>query len=218
MSPPSTPGPEECTRVARAEAIEYFEKLIKEGARPPKALQLEPGPYDPEYSDEELHPLGHFTFETIQFMQALDRWREFRKWQKAWRKTPEHFTKLQNNIRSWREERGFLDETVLSLLPECQTKLTEWKEYHGYQQSRVKKWERKFSAAKRAFELVREKMNAGHPCWEEFSGHESYLSFTKRKYEEAGPVLEWIEQELPVVVAESGSEEPKQLASVSDKV
>ena len=218
ISPPCTPGPEECTQATRAEAIENFEILLKEGARPPKALQLDPGPHDPTRSDEKLHPLAHFTYEAYIFQQAIERWREFRKWQKAWRKTPEHFIRLKEHINEWRQERGFLDELILLIRPEHQTKLNEWKEYHGYQHSRVQKWERRLKAAQKAFDLAREKLAAGIPCRDEFWARESQVAHAKRKYEEAGPVLEWVERELPIVAAESDLKGQEQSRCSSNKV
>ena len=102
--------------------------------------------------------------------------------------------------------------------PEHQTKLNEWKEYHGYQHSRVKKWERRLEAAQKALKLVRERVSAGEFCREQFWGREGQLSFATRKYEEAKPILEWVEQELPTVISEGGLGEREQFEYGSIKV
>ena len=202
-----TPGPEESAPVVRAETIEHFNKLVEEGGRPPRDIQLDSA-CNPNTTDEEIYL----------FRQALERWRLFRAWQRDWRTTPTTFENLGKKVRQWRQERGFHEKVHLLSEIGQQTKLDEWKEYHAYQISEFKFWSGKTMKAQKQLDAVEQESCAETPRWLEHWQCKDELSSAMRQLEMVTPILSWIEAELPKIALEAGVEVERQVVHDVAKV
>ena len=198
-----TPGAELSVEENQNKTIECYETLLQEGGRPPKSVQIDPGPWSWSTSMER-HIVRHIDHQLHFFEEELKRWRAFRKWQRHVRETPERFAKTQQNIREWRQRRRFEDEVELALIPEQQTKLNEWKEHHGFQLSKMIPRIKKIRAFKERRIQIKKRIENGKNCQLELSGLEFRISCDESQHrEEAKPILIWIESQLPIVAGEA---------------
>ena len=130
------------------------------------------------------------------FEEELNRWQVFRKWQKSVRETPEKFAKSQQSITQQRLDYGLADELTLELDLNQQSRLSDWKEYHGFQLAVVKKWTDKYKKARGAEKTANS--SETRPRWL----IERQFDVAKQQLKCMTKVLKWIEQEIPKVAQE----------------
>ncbi|MCJ1304426.1 hypothetical protein MMC08_007238 [Hypocenomyce scalaris] len=130
-------GPEEAAEETRAEAYEYYNKLTQAGGRPSRPIQSDPGPWDPSLGDEELHGTSHWEKELRRYMNELERWENFRKYQQAIRKNPEKFRGSIERACEYQSKRGIDVHLDSQFQVEEQTMLDTWKEYYLYEHRKL---------------------------------------------------------------------------------
>ncbi|KAI9759980.1 MAG: hypothetical protein M1840_002757 [Geoglossum simile] len=184
-SPASTvvPDPPKPEAILRARKDDY-DTLILEGGIPYY--------YDPEdYSEHWPRATGYedTPWSTAGLRSQLEDWRKFREYQQKVREDPEKFLRYQVTLHEYRREKGFESDVQLHRDLEQQTKLDNWKEYHGFKNYYKLQLER---AVKRA----RERLEA------EVAIDRAALAFNEKDLQEWNTVMDWIEQRTRTIASE----------------
>ncbi|MCJ1245719.1 hypothetical protein MMC30_002923 [Trapelia coarctata] len=184
----TAPPPTQEERIAFI--YQAYDDLIELGGTPSAPINPDPGPCPPSKSevDKEYHISDHWGAEEVRVNDELERWKKFREYQQAVRRSLERFNKYTEEISSLVLEEGIKWAVNVQIHSEQQTKLDEWKEYYLFECTRRRDWEKKLERILQQPEVKRDPF-----C----------LSSIQCRLICQDPWLEMIKQQIPDIAAES---------------